>query len=309
MKNREARDMAEKQQPWGKWYWGDWRKDARLRRCCYAARGLWADMLSLMGGECDRFGYLMMEGQALGAGDLVGLLGGSEREVSKLLTELDRKRVFSRTGDADMEDDLKAIVAADLPVGVIFSRRMLRDKAKIERDRANGKGGGNPNLKPADNGGVNPPDKAQSQKPEPKPAVATAELQQADANEMNRLNRLLAFDERDHRAFAANIRTLIDLKAEGCDFARHIFPAAERAARGGSAKRLSYIVASARELRDADRTVSALPTAFVQVDMQGWRDRLKVWRRSGTWTETWGPKPGEVGCKCPPEIINAEIAA
>ena len=34
---------------------------------------------------------------------------------------------------------------------------MVRDKAKAEKDRANGKGGGNPKLK----GGVNPKDKAQ----------------------------------------------------------------------------------------------------------------------------------------------------
>jgi hypothetical protein len=157
--------MSEKKQPWAKWFWGDWRKDARLRRCCYAARGLWADMLSLMGGETDRFGYLIMEGQALGPSDLVGLLGGAEREVKKLLVELEAKRVFSRTGDAGMEDDLKAIVSDDIAAGVIFSRRMLRDKAKAELDRENGKTGGNPNLNPTrggrHNGGVNPPDKAQ----------------------------------------------------------------------------------------------------------------------------------------------------
>lgn len=166
--------MTEKRQPWGKWYWGDWRKDARLRRCSYAARGLWADMLSLMGGECDRFGYLAMEGQALLAGDLAGLLGGSEREVAKMLTELQGKRVFSRVGDADLEDDLLAIVSSDMPVGCIFSRRMVRDKAKEESDRANGRKGGNPTLNPddpksekPDKRGVNPRDKAQSQKPEP----------------------------------------------------------------------------------------------------------------------------------------------
>src|SRR4051812_7225318 len=102
--------MTEKRQPWGKWYWGDWRKDARLRRCSYSARGLWIDMLSLMGGECDRFGYLVMEGQHLGTSDLAGLLGGSDREVSKLLSELDGKRVFSRAGDDNLDDDLKEIV-------------------------------------------------------------------------------------------------------------------------------------------------------------------------------------------------------
>lgn len=170
--------MTEKRKPWGKWFWGDWRKDARLRRCSYAARGLWADMLSLMGGECDRFGYLLMEGQALHPTDLAGLLGGSERDIKKMITELEEKRVFSRTGDQDLADDLKIIVDATLPDGVIFSRRMLRDKAKEETDRINGTKGGNPRVKAHTiyneeeglpltlTGGLTPPVKAQSQKPE-----------------------------------------------------------------------------------------------------------------------------------------------
>jgi hypothetical protein len=33
---------------------------------------------------------------------------------------------------------------------------MLRDKAKTDRDRKNGAGGGNPALIPPDNAGVNP---------------------------------------------------------------------------------------------------------------------------------------------------------
>jgi hypothetical protein len=162
--------MAEKRRPWGKWYWGDWRKDARLRRCSYAARGLWVDMLSLMGGECDPFGFLIMEGQALGPDDLAGLLGGSSREIEKMLAELEGKNVFSRVG-GDLPGDVTELVPDGLPSGTILSRRMLRDKAKEEKDSTNGKNGGNPRLKANPNGGVNPGDKAQrlearDQKPE-----------------------------------------------------------------------------------------------------------------------------------------------
>lgn len=154
--------MAEKQQPWGKWFWGDWRKDARLRRCGYASRGLWADMLSLMGGECDRFGFLIMEGEGLTAADLAQLLGGSARAVAKMLAELENGRIYSRTGDRGLEADLLAIIPSDMPPGVIFSRRMVRDKARSDRDKQNGKDGGNPALMAGRlNGslkrGVNPP--------------------------------------------------------------------------------------------------------------------------------------------------------
>lgn len=157
--------MSEKRVPWGKWYWGDWRKDARLRRCTYAVRGLWIDMLSLMGGECDHYGYLIMEGQALGAADLAALLGGSEREVGRMLDELYSKRVYSKVGDADIPEDVASLLDPNVPRGTIINRRMVRDKAKEVRDRENGKGGGNPNLinndKPGHKGRVNPPDKAQ----------------------------------------------------------------------------------------------------------------------------------------------------
>jgi hypothetical protein len=44
--------------------------------------------------------------------------------------------------------------------GAIVSRRMVRDKAKADRDRENGGRGGNPQLRCEDNAGVNPTDKA-----------------------------------------------------------------------------------------------------------------------------------------------------
>lgn len=174
--------MSEKQQPWGKWFWGDWRKDARLRRCTFAARGLWADMLSLMGGECDRFGFLVMGGAPLDHGDLAGLLGGAPREIQKLLSELAQKGVFNRIGDQNLPPDVVALLPDDLPEGVVFSRRMIRDKAKAERDRQNGGRGGNPALKgphgkeaESENGVVNPQDKAQ------KPEARSQKLENQDS--------------------------------------------------------------------------------------------------------------------------------
>jgi hypothetical protein len=144
-----------KRRAWMKWYSTDWRADPSLRMCTYAARGLWADLLSLMM-ESECFGFLLVKGRAPSAQQLAGLLGGSEREVAKLLAELHDARVFNRIGDEDIPDDVRALIDVTLPVGVILSRRMLRDKAKEEKDRANGKGGGNPRLRIVGKGGVNP---------------------------------------------------------------------------------------------------------------------------------------------------------
>lgn len=152
--------MTTKARPWLKFYTSDWRADPGLRMCSYAARGLWLDMLTLMH-EAEPYGHLMVGGKQPTPAALACLLGGSPKEVGALLAMLEEQEVFSRTAE-----------------GIIFSRRMIRDAEQAERDKANGKGGGNPRLKPTDNppdnGGVNPPDKpavkrgdkAHSQSPE-----------------------------------------------------------------------------------------------------------------------------------------------
>lgn len=126
-------------------YTRDWRSDPRLRASSFAARGLWLEMMLLMH-EAASKGYLMVGERRLTESDLAiiatqcGALGGAA-EVKKLLTELRENGVYS--------------VAED---GTIFSRRMVRDVEKRERDRQNGRKGGNPGLKARDNHGVNPPD-------------------------------------------------------------------------------------------------------------------------------------------------------
>lgn len=156
--------MSEKRQPWMKWYPRDWRGDGALRMCSYAARGLWADLLSLMHDEGEPYGYLRINGCQPNSTQLARILGGTPKEIDKLVNELDGAGVLGRLDDQ-----------------TIYSRRMVRDKAKAEMDRANGKRGGNPAVKPPDNEGVNPPVKAQipearSQKEERENARAAVTL-------------------------------------------------------------------------------------------------------------------------------------
>ena len=160
--------MAERKQPWRKWYPKDWRADAPLRMCSYAARGLWADLLTLMH-ESNAVGFLLVEGVAPNSRQLAGLLGGGEKEVRKLLAELGEANVYSVVGGR-VPEDVQALIPADMAKGVLLSRRMVRDEAKATKDRENGKGGGNPNLRqpdnPPSNGGVNPqanPQKSESE--------------------------------------------------------------------------------------------------------------------------------------------------
>lgn len=140
---------AKKKDPYSQWYWADWKACPEVRACSLTARGLWLEMLALMS-EADPYGHLLINGRPVTDKQLANQAGGgvSVKEVGDLLEELESAGVFSRTDD-----------------GVIYSRRMVRDKAKRDEDRANGKRGGNPKLKASTNPGVNPPDKGDGKPP------------------------------------------------------------------------------------------------------------------------------------------------
>jgi hypothetical protein len=130
-----------KKEPWMKFYPSDWRGDPRLRMCSIGARGLWMEMLCIMH-EAEPYGHMVVGNVPVTNRQLASLAAISQTDCMKFMAELESSRVYSRQEGT----------------GIIYSRRMVRDKAKAERDRENGKGGGNPKLKGGDNGGVNPPD-------------------------------------------------------------------------------------------------------------------------------------------------------
>lgn len=94
------------------------------------------EMVCLMH-EAEPRGSLLVNGRPVGSQQLAALAGTSSRETATMLAELEAAGVFSRDEN-----------------GTIYSRRMRREAEKAERDRRNGKLGGNPMLK----GGVNPPE-------------------------------------------------------------------------------------------------------------------------------------------------------
>lgn len=174
-----ARPAGERRRPWMKWFCRDWRSSAKLRMCGFAARGLWADLISLMA-ESGQYGFLTINGVVPTCRQLAGLLGGTEREVARLLAELEAADVYSVTG-RDMPDDVRALVPDGIPDGVILSRRMVRDAAKEAKDRRNGRTGGNPRLVASAKAGVNPPDKP-ADNPAPNPQRSEPEARVRDQN-------------------------------------------------------------------------------------------------------------------------------
>lgn len=103
---------------WMKFWPADWQSDASLRMSGLAARGLWIECIAIMH-TADPYGHLLINGKQPTAKQLASIVGSNEREVTKLLTELEEAGVFSRTAE-----------------GVIFSRRMVRDNERSEGGRA-----------------------------------------------------------------------------------------------------------------------------------------------------------------------------
>lgn len=126
---------------WIKFWPQDWQRDPALRICGLSARGLWMELMCLAH-DGFPYGYVTVNGRAPTVKQVGLLVGVSETEAATLLDELETAGVFSRDDN-----------------GVIFSRRMVRDKAVRDAASKNGKQGGNPQLTRKDNKGVNPNDK------------------------------------------------------------------------------------------------------------------------------------------------------
>jgi len=109
----------------------DWNGDTQLRRCSLSARGLWAAFLEPMH-KAIPYGHLLVNGVQPSYADLAFLASCKEREVKYGIEEL------VKNGVASVRED-----------GVLFSRRMVRDGERRDRNRKNGRQGGNPKLQPS----------------------------------------------------------------------------------------------------------------------------------------------------------------
>ena len=120
--------------PWIKFYPKDYLSDLELATCSAAAQGVYMRLLCLMHVSTE-YGFLLVSCDSPATGTLSKLLQLRTPTCSHAVTELLQKGVLKI-------DDR----------GVLYSKRMLSDKAKREVMRERGKLGGNPAL-------VNPKDK------------------------------------------------------------------------------------------------------------------------------------------------------
>jgi hypothetical protein len=142
--------------PWLKFYPSDWRAEPTLRMVSLAARGLWIELLCIMHEATPR-GFLLVNGKPLTPRQIACLTGLQSDEVAGLMSELEEAGVFSR-------DESR----------LIYSRRMVEDTERAERDKANGGKGVTPTSSDGLSrcrqgglmGGLTPEIKPRSQRPE-----------------------------------------------------------------------------------------------------------------------------------------------
>ena len=296
---------------WLKWFPADWRAEQRLRMVSRAARSLWVDLICVMAGG-EPHGFLIVARQTLTTPALVArLLGDTEAEIAPLLAELEDAGVFSRVGDADLPEDVAALIPAGVPAGTIFSRKMVRDKARSDKKRAAGSMGGNPNLLPSNAPVVNPQVKQvvnQQVKPSIQyPDTSIPFLRNGAAGEgksgngtsdhskpyakndrewlwSDGLNWLSERTERPVAGLRSQIGKWLKTAKDDSAALRSAFEAAQDQ---GVAEPIAWITAALEH-----RAKAAAP--FDPTDERGWRKRLTVHKQSGEWPASWGGKcPGD----------------
>lgn len=247
-----------KRRPWFKFHTQDWRADPALRMCSPGARGMWADMLSLMH-EAEPYGYLLVGGNQPTNVQLARLLSIDLNLIAPLIGELEENGVFSR-------DD----------AGVIFSRRMVRDAEQSDEGRENIKKrwGNEAKSKGVTSAPTRTPNRVAEEKI---PADPITKSQISESDNVVVVARAGAPDfksmikEAQARAGAAcnltsgNVHHVADLRRlvdAGCDWEADVLPAIDRLAASFIAKRKqfsSWTLVTEAAIENRDRRLAGLP--------------------------------------------------
>ena len=305
-----------------KWYPSDWRGEALVRACEPLARYVWMEMLGLMH-EAEPYGHLVFAGRAMDYGTLSRLIGVDSGDVKRAVKQLEAVGVFSRTDK-----------------GVIYSRRMLRDKKKADLARENGGNGGNPSLQNQTlrQGRDNPPDNhtvkgwvkpqkpeanAQVERkkessavvepptppPEDRPKAASPKRGKPDLDGIEAALREAAGLQEDPSPGLFNLAPILGLIDAGYRLDEDIVPAVRSVAATGRKGRVwTYYVPAVTEAAKARTQAGASPAPAPQKPAETpestWRMKFNAWRDHQYWPAAWGPPPGRYGCPMPQALID-----
>lgn len=101
------------------------------------------------------------------------------------------------------------------------------------------------------------------------------------------------------------LKPIIDLIEAGYSLDTDILPVIrDRCAGGFVPKSWGYFT---DPVIDAAAKKRAIPQKPIPAP-EDWGKRISVFKADGTWAPAWGPKPGEQGCRCPPDLIERAAA-
>lgn len=96
-----------------------------------------------------------------------------------------------------------------------------------------------------------------------------------------------------------------DHKLEG----RDLLPSIVNCALNGTLEPQAYLTRAASAVAGRKGATAATPSPEERVAAwadEEWRYALEHYRKTGTWLEAWGPKPGEPGCRVPASLLITE---
>lgn len=280
--------------PFMKFYPADWRAEPSLRMVSLAARGLWIECVCLMH-EATPYGHLLSHGRAVTDTQLALLVGAPVEVIRELLAELGGAGVYSRTR-----------------TGVIYSRRMTADARRAAEGRKfvtrrGGQWAENKGEKPRPN--RSPNRSPITQKPDSSVPNGTAAEKPPDLEkplEPNAEGWALAVEllrigttEGNARAFFGKLLSRNGLEA------RDLLPSILAARLAGTPDPRGYLTKAAQAVAKRRGTTPAEPALD---ESELWPAAMAMFREDGRWSSTWGPKPGEPGCRVPPNLLIGAVA-
>jgi hypothetical protein len=256
------------------------------------------DFLTFMA-EATPYGHLLINGHKPTPQKLAALTLTPVAVIKKAIAELLENGVASQTDD-----------------GVLYSRRLVRDRERQEKARLDGVKGGNPKLRekgitPRDNngtqsgitGGDNPHGKSHSQKPESISHSQKPE-QPAERDVVGLLQAACGIAGIDQGKVVNWLGIGAEWLRTGLSDERILAVVREIAGRPGYTPKgsLAYFTPMIREAAAIPEPAKA--AELTREQQQDFLNRyVKHFARDGVW-RGHGPKPGEPGCLASPDVLR-----
>jgi hypothetical protein len=257
---------------------------------------VWIDCISIMM-EADPYGHLCINSAPAKPEQIAALTCTPVKVVKKALVEL-----------------LENGVASQTPEGVIYSRRLVRDRQKQEQARSFGHQGGNPKLRNQDKGGdkaplkgggypdgdkgvSNPHGKPESryQNPDTRSQTRDPLSWLEDACQAAGLSPGKAVNE------IARGQSWLATGMTGPEIVEVIQATMTRTGKQpGSVSSLAYFDKAIREA-----AAEVAQNRVTPEGMQASRDAyVGLFKGGRQWKDVFGPPPGSPGCLCSPDVLR-----